>query len=194
MVVVLVAVEIARSGSLAGHHHVVTTAVVTVDVSDTAHDRQLVGDGRDAWQDIGDLDAGGLGRDGVEVATDFRGRVGLDVPHVLMRLTAQSEQEDAVDVPDRFALRLGERLLHPQQLGQAKATQAADGKHFSPVQAVAVGREPGGGASGGMGHCLDPLETNVPVRGRVGIVLVGECLEVPVSVDKQEVVGVQQCP
>ena len=194
MVVVLVAVEIARPGTLAGHHHVVTAAVVTVDVSDTAHDRQLVGDGGDAGQDIGDLDTGGLGRDGIEVAADFRGRVGLDVPHVLVRLTAESEQEDTVDVPHRLALRLGERLLHPQQLGQAEAAQTADGEHFPPVQAVAVGREPGGGARGGMGHCLDPLGTNVPVRGRVGIVQVGRCLEVPVSVDEQEVVGVQQCP
>lgn len=51
-------------------------------VVDRADERDLIGDFGDSREDFGDLEAGNLGLDRFEWATDFGGGVGLHVPEV----------------------------------------------------------------------------------------------------------------
>src|SRR5262249_49905708 len=84
------------------------------------------------------LNPGNLGRNRLELAADLDGRLGLDVPHVLVRRPATQE-----DVDHRFVLSgtagLGLGLKQPAQ-GQATRpeTQRPDLEEAAPRDPVAV--------------------------------------------------------
>jgi len=57
--------------------------VVIVENSDQRSDQsQLVGQAREAWQQLADFDPWDAGGDGTEVAADFGRRIGLEVERI----------------------------------------------------------------------------------------------------------------
>src|SRR5262249_16740852 len=69
--------------------------VVIVFCSDHgANDGELVHHGRYLREYFADLNARHASRDGLELAADFLGSVGLDLPHILMRRAASKEDVD----------------------------------------------------------------------------------------------------
>lgn len=86
---------------------------------DRPHNRQLVGDLRQLRHQLADLDPRHIGGDRAKLPADLRGRIGLEVDHVLVRRPARQEDHDHRLLP-RTRSRLG-----PQQLGHREARHTA---------------------------------------------------------------------
>ncbi len=79
----------------AGHHIMITCAVVPLVVADRPDDRELVGDRRQLRQVFRERDAGDLGVDGVERPPDLARGVGLGIERLVMARPAVHPDQDA---------------------------------------------------------------------------------------------------
>src|SRR5262249_27615799 len=104
---------------------------------DRAEEDALVHDRGQARKDFAYLHAGNIGVDRLELPADFGRRVGLNLPHVLVRGTPAKE-----DVDDRFIRRTDAAPgLGPEQVRQAEGhrpdAERAHAQKAAPGQAVA---------------------------------------------------------
>ena len=142
--------ELARWADLVGrvarHHLVDRGRVVEQPVGRVAHrpdERELVGDLRELGQDLGHLDAGHLGGDWLEHASDIVGDVFLGVPEVEMAGPAlQVEHDDAFGLTPAGATACvsGPRRLPPEARAsmprpEAEQARPADAEDISPRHA-----------------------------------------------------------
>ncbi len=117
---------------LASRHHVVVTGAVAVDaMAMAAENRVLVGDLRAVRQLVGDERAGHGGGNRLERAADFRRRVGLGIPHVLVRRPAFEKDENA-------------------RLGLGGDARGGLGLHFQQTRQREPADQPAGAQSQGM--------------------------------------------
>ena len=109
--------------------------MAAVAVGQRADERAFVHHFRETRQVLADLDAGDVGGDGFELATDLARRVGLHVEHVLVRRAAWQEDHD------RRLVRLARflRRLSAQHIIQRQPThgESADIEEVSTRDAVA---------------------------------------------------------
>ena len=129
LIVVLVAIEIADSRLLARHHYVKAASVIRIRVRQAAENRELVHHLRRLWQDVTNLDSGNGRIDRFKVAADLGRSIRLQVPHILLRHSADQKQEDAVHVALRRFGRAS--LLQPQQLRKCQSANGADLKSLA---------------------------------------------------------------
>ena len=131
--------------------------VVVVNRADhRADEDELVHDGSGAREQLADLDAGDVRRDGFQLAANLARRVHLQVEHILMRRAAG--QEDVDDGLVRFA---DARLrLDAQQVREGKPAEAQrpDAQEVAPRLAIAEGAC-GFSEQGQHGCKLTPLAT-----------------------------------
>src|SRR5690349_19492891 len=82
----------------AGHHVVITPAMVWVFVADGTDDGQLIGNLGQVGNDLAKLNSGDRGGNRTELAADFLGRIRLGVERLVMRRPAIHPDENAVDL------------------------------------------------------------------------------------------------
>ena len=125
--------------------------VPTFGADQRANDRKLVHHGGHARHHLADLDTGHIRVDGIELAANFRRRIGFQIEHILMRRSAGQEDHD-----HRFVRRRRSALLlRCENLRQRQSTQRQTAKLQERTSRHAIAHSQG--STRNRQHLVTPL-------------------------------------